>query len=346
MRKLLLFGMCLTLPLWMAAQTGGTTVFNFLAVPTAGRQAALGGKLLAVRDADPTLAVGNPSLLRPDLDQSLSLQCVDFFSNAFYGNADYIRSWDAGTFRFGVHAISYGSFDGYDIYENETGTFSAGDYVLTAGLGRELVPGKVSMGMNVKGIFSYYETYFSAGLAVDVAASYYDDSKDLCMSLMATNIGAQFIRYDDERESLPFDLQLAVSRRLEHLSARFHFVFHHLTQWNLRFDDPTDPYLEYDVITGEAKEKSGVERFVDNAFRHFIFGVEFEPVKVLSLQLSYNYDMRREMRLFNKPGAAGFAYGVTLHIRKFNVQYARVHYHTASVPNFFTLSTNLSTFIK
>ena len=138
----------------MAAQTGGTTVFNFLAVPTAGRQAALGGKLLSVRDADPTLAVGNPSLLRPDLDRSLSLQCVDFFSNAFYGNADYIRNWDAGTFRFGVHAISYGRFDGYDIYENETGTFSAGDYVLTAGFGREIVPGKVSMGMNVKGILS------------------------------------------------------------------------------------------------------------------------------------------------------------------------------------------------
>ena len=160
---------------------------------------------------------------------------------------------------------------------------------------------------------------------------------------MATNIGAQFIRYDDEREPLPFDLQLAISRRLEHLPARFHFVFHHLTQWNLRFADPTDPYLEYDVVSGEMKQKSGVERFVDNAFRHFILGLELEPAKVLSLQFSYNYDMRREMRLYNKPGAAGLAYGVTLHIRKFNVQYSRVHYNTASVPNFFTLSTNLST---
>ena len=346
MRKLLFLWILTFSFSLLSAQTGGNAVFTFLSVPTAARQAALGGKLLSVRDADPTLAVGNPSLLRPQFDNSLSLQCVDYFSSAFYGNADYIRSWDLGTFRFGVHAVTYGSFEGYDIYENETGNFSAGDYVLTAGFGREIVPEKISMGMNVKGILSFYETYFSAGLAVDVAASYYNDSKDLCMSLMAANIGAQFVSYDDEREPIPFDLQFAVSRRLEHLPARFHIVFHHLTQWNLRYDDPTDPYKVYDVNTGEVKEKSGVERFVDNAFRHFIIGLEFEPAKVLSFHFSYNYDMRQEMRLFNKPGAVGLSYGVTLHVRQLNVQYARVHYHTASVPNFFTLSTNISTFFK
>ena len=328
------------------AQTGGNTVFNFLAVPVSGRQAALGGKLLSVLDNDPTLAISNPSLLSPEGGGSLSLQCVDYFSNAFYGNADYIRAWDAGTFRFGVHAISYGDFEGYDPYGNGTGEFSAGDVVLTAGIGRPIVPDKISMGMNVKGIFSYYETYFSAGLAVDVAATYYDKEKNFSMSLMASNIGAQFVRYVDEREYLPFDLQLALSRKLEHLPARFHFVFHHLYRWNLRYDDPTDPYLEYDIVTGEAKKASGLERFADNAFRHFVFGLELEPARVLSIQFSYNYGMRREMRLYNRPGATGISYGVCLHVKKFHLQYARVHYNRASIPNFITLSTNLNDLIK
>lgn len=344
MRKSLLLLLLLCALLRLSAQTGGTTVFSFLGTPVSARQAALGGKLFAVHDADPSAAVWNPSLLRQELNGSISLQCVDYFSSAFYGNADYIRSWDVGTFRFGVHAIAYGSFDGYDIYGNETGTFSAGDYVLTAGYGKEIVPGKVSMGMNVKSILSYYETYFSAGLAVDVAASYYKDEKNFCMSLMAANIGAQFVNYVDEREKLPFDLQLAVSRRLEHLPARFHFVFHHLTRWNLNYEDPTDPYREEDIQTGEVLQKGAVETFADNAFRHFIIGLELEPAKVLSLQIAYNYDMRKEMRLYNKPGAVGLSYGVGLHIRQWNIQYARVHYHSASVPNFLTLSTNLKAF--
>lgn len=344
-RLICIIGICVLLPS-LSAQTGGTAVFDFLTLPSSARQASLGGMLLSVRDGDPSLCNANPSLLRSEMDQGLSLQCVDYFANAFYANADYIRSWEVGTFRWGVRAMSYGSFDGYDIYGNETGVFSAGDYVLSAGYGKEIVENRISMGMNAKAVFSYYETYFSAGLAVDAAASYYNDDKDFCMSLMASNIGAQFVHYTDEREKLPFDLQLAISRKLEHLPARFHFVFHHLTRWNLSYDDPTDPYTEWDVLSGKRNTKSGVERFVDNAFRHFVLGLEIEPVKVLSLQFSYNYDMRREMRLYNKPGAVGLAYGVSLHIRQFEVQYARVHNHVSSVPNYFTLSTNLNQFIK
>ncbi|MBO4281615.1 MAG: type IX secretion system protein PorQ [Bacteroidales bacterium] len=335
--------LCLT-GFWAVAQTGGTNVFNILSLPSSARQAALGGRLLSVWDDDAALAPVNPSLLRPEWDGSLNLQCVDYFSGAFYGNADYLRSFRTGTFRFGVQAMGYGRFDAYDIYGNEEGSFSAGDYVLSAGYGRDIVPDKFSMGMNAKTVFSYYETYFSAGLAVDVAASYRDTAKALCVSLAAVNIGAQLVRYADEREYLPLDVQLAVSRKLEHLPARFHFVFHHLTQWNLRYNDPTDPYVERDVQTKKPREASGVERFVDNAFRHFILGLEVQPAKALSLQVAYNYDMRREMRLYNKPAAVGLSYGVNLHIRKFSVQYARVHNHLASVPNCLTLSTNLNSF--
>lgn len=348
MRPVRIYILALTLlgGLHVMAQTGGTSVFNILSLPSSARQAALGGRLLSVWDGDASLAAMNPSLLRREWDNSLSLQCVDYFSNAFYGNADYIYAGKKGSCRFGVQAMSFGSFDGYDIYGNGTGNFTASDYVLSAGYGRDIVPDKVSMGMNAKTIFSYYETYFSAGLAVDVAATYYDTSKHFSVSLAAVNIGVQAVSYAEERESLPFDLQLAVSRKLEHLPARFHFVFHHLSQWNLRYDDPTDPYVEWDVQTKESRTPSGVERFVDNAFRHFILGLEIQPAKALSLQCSYNYDMRREMRLYNKPAAAGIAYGACLHIRQFNVQYARVHNHISSVPNYLSLSTNLNTFNK
>ena len=343
MRRWLAGCLCLGLLLSVAhAQTGGRAVFSFLTLPQSVRGAALGGYLLAVRDADPLSSIGNPSLLSEKNDKSLSVLFSDYFADAFYGGANYWFSNHLGSFRAGVQAVSYGKFDGYDLYGNESGTFSAGDYALSLGFGRELIPDKLSMGMNVKGIFSYYETYFSAGLAVDVAASYYNDEKDFCMSLAAVNIGAQFVSYADERESLPMDLQMTVSRKLEHLPARFYFVFHHLTRWNLAYDDPNDPYLEYDVVSGKAREKSGVETFVDNALRHFVLGLEIEPAKVLSLQFSYNYGMRKEMRLYGKPAFTGISYGFSLHVKRFDLQFARTHTHLSSVPNYISVSTNLN----
>lgn len=326
------------------AQTGGNNVFNFLNFSSSARSAALGGNLLSVKDADPCVSIQNPSLLREEFGQNISVLFVDYFADAFYGGANYWFSNGLGTFRAGVQAVSYGEFDGYDIYGNETGNFSAGDYLLTLGYGKELIPGKVSMGMNLKSIFSYYETYFSAGFAVDAAVSYYNDEKKMSMSLAALNIGAQFISYTDAYETIPFNLQYAVSRKLDHLPARFHFVFHHLTQWKLSYDDPTDPYVEYDVISGKTNQKTGVEKFMDNFFRHFVMGLEIEPVKALSLQLSYNAGLRKEMRLYNKPGFVGFSYGVCLHVKQFNLQYARSHSHISSVPNFISISTNLKQF--
>ena len=329
------------------AQTGGSAAFQILSLPQSARTAALGGSLVSVREeTDPALSIANPSLLQEKMGKNISALFVDYFADAFYGNVHYFHANRWGVFRAGVQAVSYGAFDGYDLYGNETGSFSAGDYVISLGYGRELVPDRISLGMNLKTVFSYYETYFSAALALDAAASYYDDEKNLCMSLAAVNIGAQFVSYADEREALPFDLQFAVSRKLEHLPARFHFMFHHLTRWNMQYDDPTDPYLEYNSLTGENQKRSGVEVFMDNAFRHFVLGLEIEPVNVLSLQFSYDYNRRKEMRLYNRPALAGVSYGVCLHIRQFNLQYARVHAHVSSVPNFISVSINLNQFKK
>ena len=344
-RLSLVMGFCLVFFLHVGySQTGGNTVFNFLNFPQSARNVALGGRLLSVRDADPMLSVQNPSLLREDLGQNISVLFADYFADAFYGGANYWFSNKYGNFRVGLQAVSYGKFDGYDMYGNESGSFSAGDYVLSMGFGKELVPGSWSMGMNVKSILSYYETYFSAGLAVDAAVSYYNDEKSLSMSLAALNIGAQFVTYVEEREKMPFDIQYAVSRKLEHLPARFHFVFHHLNKWNLNYEDPTDPYLEYDVMTGKTNRKTGVERVVDNVFRHFIIGLEIEPVKVLAFHLSYDAGLRKEMRLYNKPAFVGVSYGVSLHIKQFHVQYARTHSHISSVPNYISISTDLKQF--
>ena len=330
-----------------AAQTGGDKVFRFLDLPVSARVSALGGKLVSIRDHNPALAIMNPSMLNPSMSTGISLNMVDYFSNAIYGHLNYIQDFTkVGTFNFGLNFASYGGFQGYDIYGNETGKFYANDFALITGYGKEFVDSMFSMGMNVKWIFSKYETYFSAGLGVDFAASYYSYPKNLSLTLLISNLGVQFNSYADTREKIPFEIQLAFSQRLKHLPVRYSITLQHLQKWNLSHDDSTDPFATIDVTTGEPVPRPKFRQFTNNMFRHIVFALEIMPMKYFSLQVSYNYNTRQEMRSYQKPGAVGFAYGAGLHLYKFDLYYARSHNNLASVPNHFTLSTNISNLLK
>jgi hypothetical protein len=94
------------------------------------------------------------------------------------------------------------------------------------------------------------------------------------------------------------------------------------------------------------KEKTKINRFGNNLFRHVVIGLEIIPVKYFSLQVSYNYNVRQEMKAYEKPGAIGLAYGAGIHVAHFDLYYARNHNNLASVPNHFTLSTNIAALMK
>ena len=329
------------------AQTGGDKVFRFLDLPVSARVSAMGGKLFSVRDEQPALAIMNPSMLNPSMSMGTSFNMVDYFADALYGHLNYIQDFQkVGTFNFAFNFASYGSFQGYDIYGNETGKFTAGDYAVIVGYGREFVDSMFSMGMNIKMIFSKYETYFSAGLGVDFAASYYSHKNNLSLTLLLCNVGTQFNTYADTREKIPFEIQLAFSQQFKHLPVRYSITLQHLQKWDLSHSDPTDPYTTIDAITGEPIQKPKGRQFANNLFRHIVFGLEILPMKYFSIQLSYNYNVRQEMRSHEKPGIVGFAYGAGLHIYNFDLYYARSHNNLASVPNHFTLSTNIGKLLK
>jgi hypothetical protein len=339
-----LFTFCLLLS--NAQTVGGLGVYNFLKLPVSARSAALGGGLYAVQESDPALALMNPSMLNSSLHTGISINIVDYFSDAVYGNMNYIHHFKkTGTFNFGFNFASYGSFDGYDVFGNETGKFSAGDYALITGYGKEFIDSTFSLGMNIKWIFSKYETYFSAGLGVDFAASYYNPQHDLALSLLLSNMGAQFNPYADTRERLPFEIQFSFSQKLKHLPVRYSILLQHLQRWNLYNYNPSDPFTP----TNDSGRKIPLpigKKFADNLFRHFAFGLEILPSKYFTLQLSYNYNTRQEMRIFGRRGVAGLAYGMGLHIQNFHLYYARSHGSMASVPNHFTLSTNIADLAK
>ncbi|GAB4311821.1 MAG: type IX secretion system protein PorQ [Bacteroidales bacterium] len=309
------------------------------------RIAAMGDDFLTIKDNDLSLASTNPSLITPEMHQQLNVNYVDFYSGIHIGEASYGRHFDKlGSFTGHAQYVSYGNFDGADATGERTGRFYAGETAIGIGWGRSL-DSLFSIGANLSFVYSSFESYNAYGLVVDVAGSYTSADGSFTASLIASNTGTQLKSYSGNgTEPLPFELQAGLSKRLQHLPFRYSVLFNHLTQWNLRYEDPLT--LQIDPITGEKIESSGIEKFADNLMRHIVLGGELLIGKNISVRAGYNYKRRQEMKIESRTATVGFSWGFGIRISKFRIAYARSAWHLAGSPNYISISTNLSDFYR
>ena len=334
-------------PLLAISQNYGNQAFTFLQEPVTARLAALGTNTAAIDDNDINIAFVNPSLITPKMNNDLSLAYVNYFAGFNYGMVQFSHTFNkAGSFLLGIQFMDYGKFDYADAAGNRGGTFGAADYALNLGWGRKL-SSRFSIGATGKLIYSYYESYNSFGLAVDVAGTY-KSATNWIFSLTGANIGLQLKPYvaGAPTAPLPFDLSLSLSKRLEHVPFRFVLVYDHIDQWNISYYNSTSPPGGTDPITGEPVKRTGFAKFSDQLMRHFIFGGEFLIGKHLVLRGSYNYRRRQELSISQRVGMTGFSWGLGLKISRFSFNYSRSTYHRAGSPNYLTLSMSLDDFRK
>lgn len=327
------------------AQIGGDNTYEVLGLTSSPRIAGMGGDFLAIYDNDISLASTNPSLINPGLHNNLGVNFVNYFSGINYGEATFSRSFNnAGSFAATMQYIDYGSFDYADETGARSGQFYAGESVLNLGWGRQLDT-NFMIGASLKFIYSSLETYNSFGMGVDVAGSYVSNDRSFAISLIAKNIGRQITSYDNSNnEPLPFELQVGLTKKLNHLPFRYSIIYNNLEKWDLLYDDPASQ--NYDPISGEETENSGIEQFADNFMRHIVIGGELLIGKNISLQGGYNYKRRKEMTIPDKTALVGFSWGLGIRISKFHFNYARSAYHLAGSPNYISITTNFSDFFQ
>ncbi|HFA52011.1 MAG TPA: type IX secretion system protein PorQ, partial [Bacteroidetes bacterium] len=223
-----------------AQVVGGDNVYEFLNLSASARITGLGGNLIAVRDDDVALAFNNPSLLNSSMGGQIGFGNNFYLSDINHGYVSYghyAKKWDL-TWHGGVQYISYGDFQATDEVGNVTGQFDAGEYAFTVGAGKELYE-RLSVGANLKFITSQFESYNSVGMVADLAATFHDTSRLVTVALVFKNIGTQFSTYTPgNRESVPYEMQLGVSKRLRHLPFRISVIYRYFNKWNILFDDP------------------------------------------------------------------------------------------------------------
>lgn len=345
MNRILFFITALLASQIVNAQIGGTVTYDFLALSSSARVTALGGTNVTIMDHDISVQLSNPAALNPQMDRHVEFSSAVYPGDINFGNASWVQKFKVpGTFGFGIQYIAYGTMDQTDEAANITGKFTAGEMNAYAGYGYQF--GKIfSAGANVKFIYSQLAQWNSEGMAADIAAMVNDTAHNVTAAIVAKNLGGEMKTYNKGvSEPVPFDLQAGLAFGFKHLPFRFHFTFHDLYRWNIRYNNPADAAQnQLFVDSSQLKPKSYI---VDNLMSHVIIGVEVNIKKVVRLEVAYNHERQQELSLTTKLTIPGISFGLGLHIRQFDFSYGFEPLAQGQTLNSFTLSVNTAGFVR
>lgn len=323
------------------SQVGGQNTFQFLDLDFNARSLALGSDFVALKDNDINLAVANPASITKEMDQNLALNHFIFPAGINYGMLAYGRNFEnIGTFTGHLRYVAYGQFARTDETGVEQGTFTAGDYSLGVGYGKNFNK-YMSVGGNLNVIFSHLESYTAIGIGADIATTFHDEESNFTATVMARNIGYQLKGYTkSNNEPLPIEVLAGVSYKLKHAPFRFNLTGTDLTNWDLTYNDPS-LLPTVDQLTGDTIPVPSAS-FVQKLAYHTNFGVELIANKNFFARVGFNYQKRNALGIVDRKGASGFSFGFGVNVKKFSFNYSVSFYSAAGASNVFGITTNFN----
>jgi len=331
---------------FLAYSQAGTGVYQFLDLPVSSRLAALGSINVSLHDNDINFAFQNPALLTSETNNVIGLNMANYLADIKFGSAVYGRNFgDKNYFAFGIQYVDYGQFKYTNETNNQAGDtyFTAKDMALYIMYARPIT-NRITLGATLKPVYSVYETYTSFGLAADVGVSYNDSANLFSAGLVLKNMGTQLKGYYSQEgvqhlEPLPFDIQLGISKKLNHAPLRLSLTLDNLQQWDLSYESTNQPIDN--LTSAPAINKIG---FVDMAFRHTIIAAEFIPSKNFYLTVAYNDRRQQEMSMSGFKSLAGFSFGGGVKLYKFQVGFGMTQFQVGNYAYQFSISTALKDF--
>jgi hypothetical protein len=271
----------LILIIFVSVKATAQNTYDFLRLDMSARAGALAGSFVSNSD-DPNVIFYNPAGLGMLDGMPVSFSFVKHLLDINLASLAYSQEFEGiGRFGAAVKYINYGTFTGADDVGNKKSEFSAGEVAFIVGYANALDE-NFYYGANVKFIYSGIENRSSTGLAADIGLHYSFPSAMADIGFAALNMGSQLTTYYDTKESLPLDVVIGVSKKLENLPVRLSLDFHKLNEQRDNFAQK---------------------------FKAFTMGAEFNLSKVLNLRFGYDNEKRSELKVGTTAGIAGFNAG-------------------------------------
>lgn len=271
----------------------------------------MGNTFVAMKN-DPNTIFSNPAALGSIVQDSLGFD--QFIS---FGFTKYVMDINEGFISFaqpaptalsdsaviaaGVQYIDHGTFAGADERGVSTGDFSASEFAVSLGYS-SIAYNTLNYGVNLKFIQSNLvsgssiQDYSANGIAADVGLFYEYPSQLMTFGVSVLNIGTQLKTYAGQQESLPLNVQVGVSKKLERLPLTLHLAFRNLT-----------------------RDREGRNLFF--ALNDFSLGGEFTIGKYVRLRFGYENQKRRDMKVAAGSGLAGFSGGFGIAFSRYRIDY-------------------------
>ena len=276
----------------VVAQTGDTG-YTFLRYPSSARANAMGGNTMSLVERDPSLIFHNPALLGAEMDQMVNLNYLNYISDINVGSALVTKAYkEKGAWGVGASFFSQGKIRGMSEEGLPTGDFTAKDISVNGFFSYDLSE-RWRGGASLKFLYSGIGDYTSIGMVVDAGLSYYDSEKGFSFGFAFKNIGAQLKAYEDERQKMPWDIQLGITKQMAHAPIRLSLTAQYLTKWKVEYVD------DYD------REYTG-DNFFKSFVKHLVIGVDYIPSDNFWLGIGYNPKTALDMKLQGSNALAGF----------------------------------------
>jgi len=324
-------GFSVFLTLSLSAQEGGN-VFSFLRLPTSSHVNALGGHSVSLIEPDPSLVFHNPALLGGEMDGMINLNFMNYLAGIRAGSAIYTKNVrERGAWGIGAVYYSFGTMKEVSAENIILGDFAPLNVSLNAFYSHDLSE-KWRGGFSFKFLYSGFVEYTSFGLAADAGLSYFDPDKELSFGILLKNIGAQLKAYDSRREKLPWDIQMGLTKKMDHAPLRISVTAMYLNQWRFSYID-------------ESLQQSDLQdNFVRTLSKHLVFGVDFIPSSNFWVGMGFNPKVNMDLKLISGNGLGGFSAGGGFRVSMFDVSASVARYHPSALSLMLSISTSLSGF--
>jgi len=297
---------------------GGSAAYNFFKLPSTPMLTAAGGINISHKTNEVSLTSNQPALLHAELSSQ-----VNASFNAFLGGIktySLTGAYQAGklntTFGGHIYFVDYGAIPATDAAGNRNGEFRPVDFVIQFSAAKKYLE-RWTYGGTIKFINSSYGQYKSNALAVDFGLLYIDSAKGFAASIVAKNMGVQLKTYAGEKEDLPFDLQIGITKRLAKAPFGFSLTAHHLHNLSISYNDTI-----FNNDNGFTSPSS-----FNNVFNHFVIATHIYLGKNLEATIGYNHLRRQELSIPDAGnGLAGFSAGLLIQFSKLQILYARSTY--------------------
>lgn len=284
-----------------ASAQDGENGYKFLDIPVSAHSAALGGGNISIAEDDATMMFTNAALMANVADKSIALGYTSYIHDTKLMSAGFVKLvGDRGMWGIGAQVLNYGSMDETDEMGNVMGEFSANDINIQTSYAY-LLSDRWTGAATLKAVMSNYGEFNSTAIGADLAVNYLDEDNGVSFSAVGRNLGGQVDAFFDDKQTLPFNLSMGISKTLANAPLRISLTADDITHWN-------------DV------------KFI----QHFILGADILPSKNTWIAVGYNFRRANEMKV-NKAGhGAGLSVGAGLNVKKFKVGVAYGKYHVAA----------------